>query len=210
MKIGAASWVQKGTYFENAQLLASNVDYVELMVHTWDASTKTLLEKELPLLRTLPLEYSVHLPSDTIFKCREAYQFFHAHRFPVQNFVLHPLVGWQNFIAGKNDISLENLIDTYPLYQRMTIDIGHLVLARAFPLLALNNSSRLRIVSLHIHGVWKGKDHSTLNDRTISYIRDLRRLAPAFATAMDNTSVTFEVFNYQKLLKSIRRFKNAF
>jgi hypothetical protein len=210
MKIGAVSWIQKGTYFENARLLASHVDYVELLVHTWDTATKNLLEKELPLLRTLPLAYSVHLPSDTIYKCREAYTFFHAHRFPVQNFVLHPLAGWQNFIAGKNDISLENLIDTYPLYQRMTIDVGHLILARTFPLLALNNTARLRIVSLHVHGVWKGKDHCILNNQTVNYIRDLRRLAPAFAAAMDNTLVTFEVFNYQKLLKSIRRFKNAF
>ncbi|MCX5777965.1 MAG: hypothetical protein NTU66_01905 [Elusimicrobia bacterium] len=210
MKIGAVSWIRKGTYFENARLLSRHVDYVELLVHTWDAATKELLEKELPLLRTLPLSYTVHLPVGSIFQCRAAYQFFHAHKFPVQNFVLHPLAGWQNFIAGKNDITLENLIGNYPLYTRMTIDIGHLVLARAFPLLALNNTARISIKSLHIHGVWHGKDHCMLNERTINYIKDLRQLAPAFAAAMNTAWITFEVFDYKKLLISIRRFKHAF
>lgn len=210
MKIGAVSWIRKGTYYDNARLLAGHVDYVELLVYTWDEATRTLLEKEMPLLRALPLEYSVHLPMDTIYKCRQAYDFFHAHRFPIRHFVLHPLAGWQNFIAGKPDVSLENLIDAYPLYQRMTIDIGHLILARAFPLLALNNPARVRVTSLHIHGVWRGKDHCMLNDWTINYIRDLRRLSPAFAAGMDTAAITFEVFHFQKLLASIRRYKDAF
>ncbi|MFA7329064.1 MAG: hypothetical protein WC081_06140, partial [Candidatus Ratteibacteria bacterium] len=129
MKIGSTSWIEPGTYYHNARLLVGLVDFVELLVYTWNIETEILLKEEIPRLGNLNLAYTIHLPTDSLVCCENAYSFFTASKLNPLNFTLHPLPGWEGFIAGRRDVSLENLeVSQPPLYQRMTLDIGHSLL----------------------------------------------------------------------------------
>ena len=73
--VGTTSWIEPGTYYQNARLLAGKVDFVELLVYIWDKEVERLFKKEVPLLKGLNLKYAVHLPTDNLDYCREAYAF---------------------------------------------------------------------------------------------------------------------------------------
>ena len=194
MKIGSTSWIEPGTYYHNARLLVGQVDFVELLVYTWDVDTEALLKKEVPLLRDLDIAYTVHLPTDRLVYCEKAYSFFASSGLKILNFTLHPLSGWEDFIAGKEDVSLENLEDSYPLYARMTLDIGHSILAG----LDLKYFSGVEIKEIHISGVDAGRDHQEVTGKELDCLKDFRS---------DNLLVNIEVFELKTLVNSLRRLK---
>jgi hypothetical protein len=194
MKIGSTSWMEPGTYYHNARLLAGQVDFVELLVYTWDEETKTLLKREIPLLKNLDIAYTVHLPTDKLTYCKKAYSFLASSGLKILNFTLHPLPGWEDFIFGKKDVSLENLEDSYPLYARMTLDIGHSILAG----LDLKYFSDVEIKEIHISGVNGGKAHQEVTEKELTCLKDFRS---------DNLLVNVEVFELKTLVNSLKRIK---
>ncbi|MFH1903375.1 MAG: hypothetical protein ABIK20_04925, partial [Candidatus Omnitrophota bacterium] len=170
------------------------VDFVELLVYTWDADTEALLKKEVPLLKNLNLVYTVHLPTDRLTYCKKAYSFLASSGLKILNFTLHPLRGWEGFIADKEDVSLENLVERYPLYERMTLDIGHSILAG----LDLKYFSGAEIKEIHISGVNGGKAHHEVTEKELTCLKDFRS---------DNLLVNIEVFELKTLVNSLRRLK---
>ncbi|MFH0796680.1 MAG: hypothetical protein V2A65_06430 [Candidatus Omnitrophota bacterium] len=193
MIIGATSWVQPGTYYENARILEDVVDLVELLCYTWDEETEKVMGKEVLYLRELELKYTVHLPADNVANCRRVYSFFKDAELPVMNFTLHPIPEWEEFIAGKEDVSLENLVSTYPRYSRMTLDIGHAILAGLKPDYFLGTE----IKEVHLSGVKAGEDHQEIiDDKELKYLENFSR---------DGLMVILEIFNLESLMVSKRR-----
>lgn len=200
MKIGSVSWVVPGTYLENARALEPHVDFVELLVYTWNDDLAAMLDSELPGLAALDLFYTVHMPTDTMENSRKAYEFFKQRRFPIRNHTLHPLEGWQDFIAGKTDVTLENLIERWPAWDHMTLDVGHLMLADDQGFL---RHPRLRsIKEVHLHGVRGKKDHCTLNKRSLRFFERALNDQPHLFT-MNELLLNFEVFNFDQLKRSL-------
>ena len=194
MRIGSTSWMEPGTYYHNAQLLAGKVDFVELLVYTWDEETKALLQREIPLLKNLDIAYTVHLPTDRLTCCKKAYSFLASSGLNILNFTLHPLRGWEGFIADKEDVSLENLIERYPLYSRMTLDIGHSLLAG----LDLKYFSGVEIKEIHISGVDDGRDHQEVTSGELDCLKNFWK---------DDLLVNIEVFELKTLVNSLKRIK---
>lgn len=192
--IGSTSWVVPGTYADNARVLEGLVDLVELLVFTWDNTTKALLDSERDDLLRLSLQYSVHLPTDTIENCVQAVDYFEDRCFPVLNYVLHPLDGWQEYPWNER-VAVENLIDRLDAYHRMVFDIGHHLLGKPFP-----EQLERNIVEIHAMGVVDRVDHSPLDESTF----DL--LAPHLRA---DIPVVFEVFDLEGLKRSLDVWKAA-
>jgi hypothetical protein len=211
MKFGCVSWIRPGTYYENAVIIAKHVDFIELLIYTWGEGVLHLLLKELDNLKKLNVFYNVHLPTDTIHNCKWAYDFFITHNFPIRNYVLHPLDGWLDFIRNRPDVTLENLIESSEPYKSMTLDIGHLMLSSNGEII-LTSPIIEEIEEFHIHGVDGGKDHELLNENSINYLATLTDKYKIVQKSLnnDNVMINFEIFSYDKFLKSIQRFKNAF
>jgi len=209
MKIGSASWIIKGTYLENSIALEKRVDFVELLVYTWDHGLKELLTEELPRLNELSLTYTVHLPLNGIAKCIDAYSFFKDSGFPVKSYTLHPHRGWEKFMHNKPDVLLENLIDICIPFERMCLDIGHLKLSKKEDFL-LSSGDLKTINEFHIHGVVGKKDHCVLNSSIMRYIGELKERYPVVKNALNkrNTLMNFEIFDLKRLLISLRRLKS--
>lgn len=195
MRIGSTSWIEPGTYYHNARLLAELVDFVELLVYTWNKETEILLKKEIPLLKSLNLMYTVHLPTDNLVCCERAYSFFTASGLKSLNFTLHPLSGWEGFIAGRQDISLENLeVNQPPLYRRMTLDIGHSLLTGLRP----DYFAGVEVSEVHLSGVSNGEAHREITEKELLFLKSLKR---------DDLLVNVEVFEKKTLVNSLRRLK---
>ena len=211
MRIGSVSWIKKGTYFENAVMLEGHVDFVELLVYTWNDDLKDMLEREWPDLKRLELSYTVHLPTDSIERCACAYAFFKEKNIPIRHFVLHPLPGWEGFIAGKEDVLLENMIRSNAVFRMMALDIGHLCLSKKEQ--DIFTDERLKAIKeIHLHGVFGNRDHAKLNNRTIRYFSELQMKHHLLREALSRpeTHLNFEIFDYKKFLESLRRFKDAY
>jgi len=112
----------------------------------------------------------------------------------ILNFTLHPLPGWKNFIANKEDVALENLVEKHPLYLRMTLDIGHSFLAGLDP----GYFSGVEVKEIHLSGVKDGKDHQEVTEEELKYLKNFRR---------DDLLVNIEVFELKKLVNSLGRLK---
>ncbi len=211
MIFGCVSWIRPGTYYENAALIAKHVDFVELLVFTWDKEVRTLLLNELDKLKKLNVLYTVHLPTDTIQHCTWAYDFFMTHKFPINNYVLHPIDGWLDFIRNKPDVTLENLIQSSEAYERMTLDLGHLMLSTNGEEIFASEVVK-EIKEFHIHGIRGGKDHQSIDDNTTDCLTSLIKKHRVVRKSLENhdTMINFEIFDYYKFLESIQRFKNAF
>ncbi|RKX56438.1 MAG: hypothetical protein DRP50_00255 [Thermotoga sp.] len=191
--IGSTSWVVPGTYIENARILEGIVDFVELLVYTWDEDTKRLLHKEMPCLLDLDLSYTIHLPTDNLEHVHKAIKFIEDAKFPVLNYVLHPLEGWEKH-SWSDRVSIENLIDRIEPYKRMVFDVGHHILGVSFP-----NSLKDNIVEIHAMGVEKGRDHLSLNKKTADVIKDYM---------IDEILINFEVFDIEDLKDSIKLWRD--
>jgi len=210
MKVGSASWIIRGTYLENSVILDKHCNFVELLVYSWNTEIRDLLKSEFSRLKDLSLFYTVHLPLDNMKNCSEAYAFFKENHFPVKSYNLHPLKGWEKFIWDKPDVILENLIDICVPFERMCVDIGHLKLSKKEDYL-LNNPELKIIKEMHIHGIVRNKDHCVLNSPTFNYIKGLKNRYTVFNTALENknTLLTFEIFDINRLLISLKRINSC-
>ncbi|MEA1884665.1 MAG: hypothetical protein U9N62_09125 [Thermotogota bacterium] len=117
MKVGATSWQIRGTYLENVQLIADDLDFCELLVYTWDLPTEELLIKEMEGIIN-QTTISVHLPTDTLENVKQAVLFFE--EFDCLNLTVHPFADFKGLAdyyfeytehSVKNRLSLENLED---------------------------------------------------------------------------------------------------
>ncbi|MGQ9856071.1 MAG: cobamide remodeling phosphodiesterase CbiR [Fervidobacterium sp.] len=203
--IGSTSWVIPGTYYENARILAHLVDFVELLVYTWDYETKELLEKEAKHLAKLTekygLKYTVHLPTDNVENMISAYNFLRKSELEILNYVVHPIDGISEFIKLANkDVSVENLKEKILPYEKMTFDVGHHLLGERFPMELID-----KINEIHMMGVHNGKDHEKLDKNTLEDVINFlgrRRIS-------EITLICFEIFNLDDLIDSIALFERT-
>ena len=65
MKLGTTSWLTGGDFLADARLVAGRVDFVELLVYTWDREMQARVAASLDALAALDLEYTLHLPTDS-------------------------------------------------------------------------------------------------------------------------------------------------
>ncbi|HWQ22213.1 MAG TPA: hypothetical protein VN478_05760 [Clostridia bacterium] len=186
--IGCTSWLVPGTWLENARVAKGLVDYDELLVASWDAETRSTLEREIPDLLTLDLKYTVHLPYPDASHAWEAYDFFESREFPVLNYVLHPMAHWRDYAWGDR-VALENLKETLEPCERMVFDVGHHLLGKRVP-----DEWKSRVVEVHAMGVRDGRDHLALDSATAAVV---------LPWVADSTLLTFEVFDLDALVTSL-------
>ncbi|TGG86769.1 cobamide remodeling phosphodiesterase CbiR [Geotoga petraea] len=172
MIVGMTSWQKPGTYLENVELLKGFADFVELLVYTWDETTKGTLEKEIGGIRN-KVKYSVHLPTDNLENCKKAIQYFsdkNAYRLTI-----HPFGDKEEFrkvikegieLVGEK-LCLENLENDafYDYYEfvkdlevSITMDYGHLLIINQNPQEFYEKYSG-QIKEIHYHGVDSEKGH---------------------------------------------------
>lgn len=192
--IGSTSWLIPGTWLENARVAQGLVDYEELLVASWDPDTRSTLERELPGLLGLGLQYAVHLPFADVTQAWEVFSFFEDHGFPVLNYVLHPMMHWREYAWGDR-VALENLKDVVEPHERIVFDIGHHLLGKRVP-----EDWKSRIVEVHVMGVHAGKDHLALDPATASAI---------LPWVNDQTLLTFEVFDLDALMTSLHTWEDC-
>ncbi len=192
--MGSTSWMIPGTYFENAKRLEGMVDFVELLVYEWNRKTKRMLFEEMPRLLELDLFYTVHLPFSSMRDAKKAYYFFEDAKFPILNYVLHPMKGWKT-LGNQEKVALENLKEKVILHERMVFDVGHHLLGRRFPFEYVEN-----IVEVHLMGVKNGTDHIALDEKTAKI---------ALPFVKKDTLVNFEVFSMEELKASMAVWKDV-
>ncbi len=201
--IGSTSWVIPGTYYENAKLISKYVDFVELLVYTWDEETKKLFEEEIRGLEELQKEeffYTVHLPTDNAENVLKALEYFERSDLNILNYVLHPLDNLDEKVLKNKKVSLENLKEKVVFHNRLTFDIGHHLLGQKVPRDFKN------FVEFHIMGVdlEKGKDHLPLDKETCEIIFN-----KLWFDILKVPLVCFEIFSFEKLLDSIETYKGT-
>ncbi len=199
--IGSTSWVIPGTYYENAKLISKHVDFVELLVYTWDEETKKLFEEEIRGLEELQKEgflYTVHLPTDNEDNVLNALEYFEKSDLNILNYVLHPLDNLDEKVLKNKKVSLENLKEKVVFHNRLTFDIGHHLLGQKVPRDLKN------FVEVHIMGIdlEKGKDHLPLNKDTCEIIFN-----ELWFDISKVPLVCFEIFSLEELLISIEMFR---
>ena len=183
-----------GTYLDNAKILENLVDFMEFLVYEWNEEIKRMLFKEMPSLLELNLKYTVHLPFNSVCDAKKAFDFFEDAKFPVLNYVLHPMDGWKKFVWN-DKVAIENLKDKIEFHDRMVFDVGHHLLGLKFP-----NEFKKNIVEVHLMGVENGVDHIKLNPET----------AQVAVTFMENDPlVNFEVFSLEDLKYSMKVWKDV-
>lgn len=200
--IGTTSWLMPGTYYQNAKLVAQQVDFVELLVYTWDQQTCDLMNSEISKLGSLSekhgLFYTVHLPTDSIQNVVCAYEYFERSSLQIINYVLHPLNGIERFLFQNGSrVSVENLREKIVYHQNMTFDIGHHLLGERFDCKYTKN-----VNELHLMGVHDQRDHLRIDKETMQQVleifrEELRRIP----------LLCVEVFDIQDLFESLKVLK---
>ncbi len=132
MKLGTTSWLIGENFLDNARLVEGRVDFVELLIYTWDREMQARVAASLDGLATLDLEYTVHLPTDEAAGALAASRYFAESGFPLLNMTLHPLPGWRH-LAWPAMVALENLIDQVEFHPRFTFDLTHSLLGHPLP-----------------------------------------------------------------------------
>jgi len=165
MKLGTTSWLTGENFLDNARLVAGRVDFVELLVYTWDRAMRAKVGRWLDGLAGLDLEYTVHLPTDEAAGALAAARFFAASGFPLRNMTLHPLPGWRE-MDWPDLVAVENLIDRVEFHPRFTFDLTHSLLGRPLP-----DHFRPHIVELHLSGTDGRTDHLPLDEATLQAAR---------------------------------------
>jgi hypothetical protein len=131
MKLGTTSWLTGENFLDNARLVEGQVDFVELLVYTWDREMRRKVDSWLDGLAALNLEYTVHLPTDGAGALAAA-RFFAESGFPLLNMTLHPLPGWRE-VEWPPLVAMENLIDRVEFHPRYTFDLTHSLLGKPLP-----------------------------------------------------------------------------
>lgn len=203
--IGTTSWLVPGTYYENARLVAQIVDFVELLVYTWDWETQMLLTKEIDKLNKLTeiygLKYTVHLPTDSVENVKNAYSFLNG-KLDILNFVVHPFDNYEflEIIENYHNVSVENLKEQVYYHKRFVYDIGHSVLGIKPELSKILENGK--ITELHLMGIKDGKDHLEVDLSNLDTLyRELGDLT--FSTSL----ICFEVFGLEELINSVIRWE---
>lgn len=175
MIVGATSWQIRGTYLENVDLIADDLDFCELLVYTWDLPTEELLIKEMESIIN-KTTISVHLPTDTLENVKKAVAFFEP--FDCHNLTIHPFADFKGLAdyyfeysmsSAKTRLSLENLEDNmfkaFTDYLgknkkklSITMDYGHLLYTGESPE-SFYTGYASQISEIHFHGANKEKAH---------------------------------------------------
>lgn len=212
MIIGVTSWQIPGTYLENVKLIHKDLDFIELLVYTWDKNTKELLDTELQEIDGLT-RISVHLPTDSLDNIDRAIDYFADKN--IYRLTMHPFdtvmkmrtvlaKGFGNF---GNRFCLENLENAlfYELYTEIkdipfsvTMDYGHLMLRGKSPEEFIDNYGT-RINEIHYHGLNGEKDHTKPGDEQIEVFCELYR--KNFKDR--DIPVCVELFNWEETSKVI-------
>ena len=190
MKLGTTSWLTGENFLDNARLVEGQVDFVELLVYTWDREMRGKVGSWLDGLAALDLAYTVHLPTDEAAGALAAARFFAESGFPLLNMTLHPLPGWQE-VEWPPLVAMENLIDRVEFHPRFTFDLTHSLLGKPLP-----GHFRPHIVELHLSGTDGRTDHLPLDEQT------LQRAVPYLDSEM---LVCFEIFDLEDALWAVDR-----
>ncbi|WP_310599488.1 hypothetical protein [Desulfobulbus sp.] len=190
MKLGTTSWLIGENFLDNARLVEGKVDFVELLVYTWDASMRAKVASWLDGLAALNLEYTLHLPTDRTENALAAAEFFATCGLPLLNMTLHPLPGWRE-VAWPDLMALENLIDRAEFHHRYTFDLTHSLLGAPLPA-----HYHPHIVELHLSGTDGRIDHLPLDDAT---------LQAAIPFLRQEMLVCFEIFDPDDALAAVER-----
>ncbi|MFN3284230.1 MAG: cobamide remodeling phosphodiesterase CbiR [Pseudothermotoga sp.] len=200
--IGTTSWLVPGTYYENAKLVSGKVDFVELLVYTWDEQTQELVNSEIDRLNSLTehygLFYTVHLPTDSIESVFEAHQYFEESKLKVLNYVVHPIPGVEKLLLFKgSEVSLENLKEKIVYHEKMAFDIGHHLLGEKFDSRYLKN-----VEEIHLMGVDGETDHLPIDENTLHRVRKI------FGDQLKNVHLLcIEVFDFEDMNESLKVLK---
>ncbi len=194
MKLGTTSWLIGENFLDNARLVAGKIDFLELLVYTWNDAWQARVEAWLAPLAALNLKYTVHLPMDSAANAWNAARFFQEGSFPLLNMTLHPLPGWQK-LQWPPLTSLENLTDMVEFYPRYTFDLTHSLLGLPLP-----ESFYPHIVELHLSGTDGEKDHLPLDADT------LQRALPLLT---EERLVCFEIFDPHDALAAVAATRKA-
>lgn len=200
--IGTTSWLIPGTYYENACIVSEIVDFVELLVFTWDEETKKLLSSEVKKLSSLTerhgLLYTVHLPTDNIENVKEAYSFLSKSGLKIINYVLHPITGIDILLSKHgSDISLENLKERVVFHENLTLDIGHHLLGEKLPRKYIK-----KVKEVHLMGVSEREDHLKLNEEALHELNKIFN-----GNIREIPMICLEIFNLNDMLESIALLK---
>jgi len=190
MKLGTTSWLTGENFLDNARLVAGRVDFVELLVYTWDRQMRAKVGAWLDGLAGLNLEYTVHLPTDEAANALAAARFFEASGFPLLNMTLHPLPGWRQ-LPWPSLVAMENLIDRVEFHPRFTFDLTHSLLGRPLP-----DHYHPHIVELHLSGTDGSTDHLRLDETTLHAAGPLLR---------EELLVCFEIFDLDDALDAVEQ-----
>lgn len=194
MKLGTTSWLTGEDFLDNARLVAGRVDFVELLVYTWNQEMRTKVVSWLDGLAGLDLEYTVHLPTDDAAGALAAAQFFVESGFPLLNMTLHPLPGWQQ-LDWPELVALENLTHRVEFHSRITFDLTHSLLGTPLP-----SNFYPHIVELHLSGTDGRTDHLALDTDTLEQATTVLR---------DDMLVCFEIFDLQDALQAADMLRSA-
>jgi len=211
--IGTTSWQVPGTYLENCDILKKSVDFVELLIYSWDDDIKELIQKEIDSIES-QVKYSVHLPTNTLEHIKSAGEFFSSKK--SFNMVMHPLGDLEEFRKvflylkkkSSDKISLENLEnDKFEIYYekikdlnpKITMDYGHLILKEKSPENFIKNYSN--ICEIHFHGVVNNKDHS---EPSIDQIKIFKNF---YSKYFKDIPICVETFKLEKTLNTIKELK---
>jgi hypothetical protein len=192
--IGSTSWMIPGTYLDNAKILEGLVDFMEFLIYKWDGKTKRMLFKEMPFLLEMNLKYTVHLPFNSVREAKKAFDFFEDAKFPILNYVLHPMNGWKK-VEWNEKVAVENLKDKIEFHDRMVFDVGHHLLGLKFP-----HEFKKNIVEIHLMGVKNGVDHLKLDRKSAEVAMNFMKRDPL---------VNFEIFSLEDLKSSIEVWKEV-
>jgi hypothetical protein len=187
MKLGTTSWLTGEDFLDNARLVAGRVDFVELLVYTWNQEMRTKVVSWLDGLAGLDLEYTVHLPTDDAAGALAAAQFFVESGFPLLNMTLHPMPGWQQ-LDWPELVALENLTHRVEFHSRITFDLTHSLLGTPLPV-----DFYPHIVELHLSGTDGRSDHLALDTNTLEQATTVLR---------DDMLVCFEIFDLHDALQA--------
>ncbi len=161
MKLGTTSWLIGENFLDNARLVEGRADFLELLVYSWDAGWQAKVGRWLEGLAALKLEYTLHLPTDTVANALAAARFFEESGFPLLNMTLHPLPGWRDF-DWPALMAMENLTNRMEFHPRFTFDLTHSLLGLPLP-----EQYAPHIVELHLSGTDGRTDHLPLDDNTL-------------------------------------------
>ncbi|ABR30717.1 xylose isomerase [Thermosipho melanesiensis] len=203
MKLGSTSWLIPGTYLENVEIVADKVDFVELLVFTWDRETERILKYEekglLELSKKYGLEYNVHLPTDCVFNVESAFEFFECSNLNISNYILHPIDGIDVFMDKSEKILIENLKEDILIHKKTVFDIGHHLLG-----MNVTNDFLRNAKEYHVMGVVDGIDHKRLDKNTLGVIKRMMKYSK------DLEYICFEVFDLEDFLHSLKLWRDYF